>query len=185
MRRGSTAQDDVRHRKQLRDVRSIATVRVVVVASLSVVASACSTAGVLDKPGLLNEQAHPATEFAKAKAQFADGNFGKAVKLFEAGIERDAKDAEGWLGLAAAYDQTGRFDLADKAYGRTRELLGDTPTILNNQGYSYLLRGDLKRARRYLVKAALAEPTNPHIQNNIELLNDTLARAGQPTVILP
>ena len=33
-------------------------------------------------------------------------------------------------------------------------LIGETPEILNNQGYSYILRGDYARAREILFAAS-------------------------------
>ncbi len=42
--------------------------------------------------------------------------------------------------------------------------------ILNNQGYSYMLRGDYKRARATLLKAQRKDPKNKYIANNLRLL---------------
>ncbi len=54
---------------------------------------------------------------------------------------------------------------------------GPTAEILNNQGYSYLLRGDRQRARNTLLAAQAKDPGNPYIQNNLDLL-DRGSRAG-------
>ena len=64
-----------------------------------------------------------------------------------------------------------RFDLADRAYQRAIALCGETPQILNNQGYSQMLRGNLKSARRKFLQAATLDPGNPTILNNIRLLD--------------
>jgi Flp pilus assembly protein TadD len=37
-------------------------------------------------------------------------------------------------------------------------------------GYSYMLRGDYRRARETLLQAQAQDPGNPYIRNNIELL---------------
>jgi Flp pilus assembly protein TadD len=50
-------------------------------------------------------------------------------------------------------------------------LTGETTQILNNQGYSYMLRGDLASARRKFLKAFEREPNNQTIANNLKLLN--------------
>jgi Flp pilus assembly protein TadD len=40
-------------------------------------------------------------------------------------------------------------------------LRGETVQILNDQGYSYMLRGNLSAARRKFEKAYALDPTNP------------------------
>jgi Flp pilus assembly protein TadD len=62
------------------------------------------------------------------------------------------------------------FDLADQAYAQVFRL-GLTVKILNDQGYSLMLRGNLTAARRKFEQAYLLDPGNPVIANNLELLN--------------
>ena len=50
---------------------------------------------------------------------------------------------------------------------------GPQTAILNNQGYSYMLRGHLAEARRKFLLAYEREPGNPTIINNLELLNSS------------
>ena len=52
-----------------------------------------------------------------------------------------------------------------------RSSLGETTQILNNQGYSYMLRGNFAKARQKLMKANAREPNNPVIVNNLQLLD--------------
>jgi Flp pilus assembly protein TadD len=66
-----------------------------------------------------------------------------------------------------------RFDLADRAYNQAIGILGPTTEILNNQGYSYMLRGDYKRAREKLDAAQRRDPGNKYVQNNMQLLEDS------------
>jgi Flp pilus assembly protein TadD len=66
-----------------------------------------------------------------------------------------------------------RFDLADQAYATAIKLTGETVQILNDRGYSYLLRGDLGKARAKFLKAYQLDPTNPTVINNIQLLNSS------------
>jgi len=105
------------------------------------------------------------------KEQFGRGNFGLAERYFRDAVEKAPKDATAWIGLAASYDRLRRFDLADRAYAQAIGLVGETIQILNNEGYSYMLRGDLVRARRKFLKAYELDPANPTIINNLELLN--------------
>jgi Flp pilus assembly protein TadD len=105
------------------------------------------------------------------KEQFGRGNYGLAERYFRDAVEKAPKDATAWIGLAASDDRLQRFDLADQAYAQAVQLTGETVQILNNQGYSYMLRGDLVRARRKLQQAYELDPTNPTITDNLELLN--------------
>jgi tetratricopeptide (TPR) repeat protein len=103
--------------------------------------------------------------------QFGRGNYGLSERYFRDAVEKAPKDATAWIGLAASYDRLRRFDLADRAYGQAIKLVGETVQLLNNQGYSYMLRGDLQRARQKFYKAYELNPGNPTILNNLELLN--------------
>jgi Flp pilus assembly protein TadD len=102
---------------------------------------------------------------------FNRGNYANAEKYFRDAVEKAPNDPASWIGLAGSYDRTGRFDLADRAYGHAIKLVGETTQILNNQGFSYMLRGDLVNARKKFELAYRREPDNPTILNNIELLN--------------
>ena len=104
---------------------------------------------------------------------FNRGHYGIAERYFRDATEKAPKDPAAWIGLAAAYDRLARFDLADRAYVFAIRLVGETTEILNNQGYSYMLRGDLVNARRKFLKAYEREPGNPTIANNLQLLNSS------------
>ena len=53
------------------------------------------------------------------------------------------------------------------------KLTGHTPAILNNEGYSYMLRGDLRRARAKFDAALRLDPGNATTINNLALLNQS------------
>jgi Flp pilus assembly protein TadD len=108
-----------------------------------------------------------------AKKNFREGRFGLAEKSYRKAVEVSPRDAEAWIGLAASYDRMRRFDLADRAYDQAIRLVGRTPMMLNNLGYSQLLRGDLRKARTYFLAAYEAQPDNDIIRNNLELLNES------------
>jgi Flp pilus assembly protein TadD len=111
------------------------------------------------------------------KKYYRENNFGLAEKHFRRAVESSAKDLEAWVGLAASYDKLRRFDLADRAYEQAIVIGGPMPEILNNQGYSYMLRGDYRRARAKLLAAQAKDPANPFIQNNLDLLNESERKA--------
>ena len=105
--------------------------------------------------------------------RFYDGNFGLAQQYFQDAVEKSPGDVTAWTGLAATYDRLGRFDLADRAYGAAAKLEGETTQLLNNEGYSYMLRGDLKAARSKFQSALRHDPGNQTTLNNIKLLNSS------------
>ncbi|NBJ10562.1 tetratricopeptide repeat protein [Microvirga arsenatis] len=114
-----------------------------------------------------------------AKAQFAEGNYGHAVRYYERAVEVAPKNPEAWLGLAASYDRVRRFDLADRAYREAGLLIGDRAEYYNNVGYSYLLRGDAAKARANFLKAYEIDPTSVTVNNNLEMLRDNLSKSGK------
>ena len=118
--------------------------------------------------GLLGSNA--GDDLNQGKKYFRAANYGMAERYFRRAVELHPRDAEAWIGLAAAYDRLRRFDLADRAYGQAIAIVGPTVEILNNQGYSYMLRGDTKRARDTLMTAQRKEPGNRFVQNNLQLL---------------
>jgi Tfp pilus assembly protein PilF len=105
--------------------------------------------------------------------RFYEGNFGLAQHYFQDAVEKAPKDATAWVGLAASYDRLGRFDLADRSYARATKLVGDTTSVLNDEGYSYMLRGELKKARAKFTAALRLDPTNPTTNNNLAMLNSS------------
>jgi len=119
----------------------------------------------------------PKDDLTLAKEQFRAENYGLAELHFRKAAEARPGDAEAWMGLAAAYDQLRRFPLADRAYAQAFRLVGPTPELLNNRGYSYMLRGDLPKASRDLAEAARLDPADERIRNNLRAL-DGRARRG-------
>ncbi len=104
---------------------------------------------------------------------FSRGNYGIAERYFRDAVEKTPRDVAAWIGLAASYDRLSRFDLADRAYVSAIKLAGETTQILNNEGYSYMLRGDYAKAREKFLKAYQREPNNPTILNNLHLLDSS------------
>jgi tetratricopeptide (TPR) repeat protein len=127
-------------------------------------------------PELLGKD--PNDDLSIAKKYYRQGSYGLAERHYRKAVELFPRDAESWVGLAASYDQLKRFDLADRAYNEAIKLIGATPEVMNNQGFSYMLRGDYPRARAKLAEALEKDPTNPYIQNNIVLLEKSIRGGG-------
>jgi len=116
-----------------------------------------------------------------ALEHFNRGDYGLAERYFRGAVEKSPKDVTAWIGLAASYDRIGRFDLADRAYKVAVGLAGETTDILNNEGYSYMLRGDLKDARKKFKQAYARDPHNPTIINNLKLLDSSYSYIRRPS----
>lgn len=163
---------------------AISGVRAAGIATMLLAAAACNTVSEVVLPW---SETPPPTATVQAPADvqyypsdeplrlglehFNRGNYGIAERYFRDAVEKAPRDVSAWIGLAGCYDRLGRFDLADRAYASAIRLAGETTAILNNQGYSYMLRGDYPRARAKLMKAYEREPGNPTIANNLHLLN--------------
>jgi hypothetical protein len=133
-------------------------------------------------PGPWSAAEDPFDDLALGKRHYREENYGLAELHFRRVAEKDnvpaQRKAEAFVGLGAAYDRLKRFELADRAYEAAIAILGPTPEILNNQGFSYMLRRDFRRARAKLTEALSLDPTNPYIQNNIELLEKSMRGGG-------
>lgn len=110
------------------------------------------------------------------KRHYREKNYGLAEQYFRRAAETTPRDGEAWLGLAASYDRLKRYDLADRAYREALSIYGPRAEVVNNIGYSYLLRGDLRRARQKFAEAAIKDPGNPTIANNIALVDEATRR---------
>ena len=118
----------------------------------------------------------PGDDLTLGKRHYREKNYGLAEQHFRRAAEKLPRDGEAWLGLAASYDRLKRYDLADRAYREALSIFGPRPEVINNIGYSYLLRGDLRRARAKFAEAQRKDPDNPTIANNIALVDEAARR---------
>jgi Flp pilus assembly protein TadD len=122
----------------------------------------------------------PYDDLTMGKREFSQNNFGLAEQYFRRAVEKGSTDKtrtiEAWIGLAASYDRLHRYELADRAYAQALKIAGRMPEILNNQGFSYMLRGDYRRARVLLREAGAKDPDNPNIRANLKLLEQNTRR---------
>jgi Flp pilus assembly protein TadD len=138
----------------------------------SVTAAVPATTPTVSEPGEVKY--YPSDEPLRLGVEYFNrGNYGIAQRYFRDAVEKTPRDVAAWIGLAASYDRLSRFDLADRAYASAIKLAGETTQILNNEGYSYMLRGDYAKAREKFLKAYQREPNNPTILNNLNLLESS------------
>jgi len=129
-------------------------------------------AAVPDLGNLTSDQA-----LAQARAHFRNNDFGYAAALYKQVVQLSPRDPEGYVGLGAAYDRLGRFDLSDRVYASLFALTGGSTQYYNNLGYSYLLRGNLVAAATNFRKARSLDPANQVVANNLAILANA---AGTP-----
>ncbi len=114
------------------------------------------------------------------RQHYERGNYELSERYFREAVEKNPQDMDSWMGLGASYDSLKRFDLADRAYQQVLRLGGPTVPLLNNMGYSYMLRGDFKRAKATFEKALKLDPTNVVVLDNIRLLEGAAAQVPAP-----
>jgi Flp pilus assembly protein TadD len=124
-----------------------------------------------------SEEATPRASVQKSalregKEAFRARAFGLAEANFRRAVEETPDNIEAWLGLAATHDELGRFDLADRDYAKILRIGPASAEVLNNRGYSYLLRGDRARARTDFFAARKLAPENETITANLQLLDE-------------
>ena len=123
-----------------------------------------------------SDPSEPGDNLQLGKKHYREKNYGLAEQYFRRAAETTPRDGEAWLGLAASYDRLKRYDLADRAYREALSIFGPRPEVINNIGYSYLLRGDLRKARQKFAEAQRKDPENPTIANNIALVDEAAKR---------
>ena len=142
---------------------------------ISLVAAGCNTTDTLSSVDNTKTSAVTRdiaqSDVDAGQKHFLAANYGLAEKHFRKAVELNAANAEGWLGLAASYDQLGRFDFADRAYDQLIKLIGRKPEVISNQGYSQLLRGNHAKARKLLTEAKGLLPEDKRVSANLALLD--------------
>jgi predicted O-linked N-acetylglucosamine transferase (SPINDLY family) len=76
------------------------------------------------------------------KKLIANGALQEALKAFEESVRSDARNANAWCGLGAAYRHSIQFDEARRCYDRALEIDPSNLHALTNIGELHLLKGD-------------------------------------------
>lgn len=116
----------------------------------------------------------------QGRTHFSNRRYRNAVSSFQRATELSPGNMDAWLGLAASLDMVGKFDDADKAYGVLQRSMGNDVRILNNMGYSQLIRGNLVEAKRYLNASFEADPRSDITSNNLKMISAAAATLEKP-----
>lgn len=144
-------------------------------------------AGALDRYQRL-AALHPQESLAFERAGIAAfhvGDLRRATAALAAATALPGASWRAWNARGAVADLRRDWDEADLAYGRARELAPGRAEILNNRGWSLLLRGQWQDALPLLDQAATLDPKSRRIADNLELAKAALAeelprrRAGE------
>ena len=125
----------------------------------------CSTQPALRPVG------HPPSPISmvQAKQLLGQGRAAEAVSAFRKLLRQGGDDLQGLNGLAIAYSELGRSDLAAEMFSRALAIAPNDPATLNNIGFSALRRADASLARHYLEKADRQKGDRDHdeIEGNL------------------
>jgi len=103
------------------------------------------------------------------------GNVAVGAVLIERATKLPNASWHAWNARGVVADMQRDWPQADKAYAKATELAPNEAEVINNQGWSQLLRGDWTKAVGLFEKAAALDPKSTRIANNLELARATLA----------
>lgn len=128
--------------------------------------SAC-TAG----PEIRVEQEAPAaTSLAEGRRFLEQGRAAEAVAVFRRRLRKEGSSLTALNGLAIAYGELGRPELAAEMFARALAMAPDDAATLNNIGFAALRRADLPLARLYLERARRRGDGVDQVEGNLARL---------------
>jgi Flp pilus assembly protein TadD len=113
------------------------------------------------------------------------GRITDAKPLVECAVEPANASWRAWNARGVLSDMTQDWAAADDAYARAHQLAPSEARIVNNQGWSMLLRGDWAASIPYFEQATALDGKSDRTANNLELAKGALAadlpqrRAGE------
>lgn len=97
------------------------------------------------------------------------GDVVAAAPLIDCATNASNASWRAWNAKGAIADFKRDWAAADQAYSRARDIAPNSAALLNNEGWSLLMRGDWQRAVDLLERASALDPRNERIANNLEL----------------
>jgi tetratricopeptide (TPR) repeat protein len=110
-----------------------------------------------------------------ATAALELGSIADAETLADCAAASPDAGWKAWNARGVVADFKRDWDIADRCYRRARELAPRQSEIVNNQGWSLLLRGDWAGALPRFAEAAALKPGVSRITNNLDLARSALA----------
>jgi Flp pilus assembly protein TadD len=103
------------------------------------------------------------------------GDIRRATAALNAATMLPGASWRAWNGRGAAADLRRDWEDADLAFGHALELAPDRPEVLNNRGWSLMLRGQWAEALPFIERAAALDPKSRRIADNLELARAAVA----------
>ncbi len=103
------------------------------------------------------------------------GNAALAVGYIERATKSPNASWHAWNARGVVADLQRDWLQADRAYAKAAAMAPEEAEIINNQGWSQLLRGDWTQAVRLFEKASAKDPKSQRMANNLELARAALA----------
>lgn len=128
---------------------------------IALAATGCETGGPQPLIRPAAQAAPPAGgAYEEGKRALTEQRPAAALAAFRRAVLGEGRSLRLLNGLAIAYAELGRDDLAARYFGEAQAQAEDDPLTLNNIGYAALKRGETELARRYFTaaRAAGAEP---------------------------
>ena len=103
------------------------------------------------------------------------GRFDNAKSLVDCAVTGNDMSWRAWNAKGVFADATSDWAAADDAFSRARAIAPEEASIVNNQGWSQLLRGRWAEAVPLFEDAVALDPKSERIANNLQLARDALA----------
>lgn len=98
-----------------------------------------------------------------------------AGPLVECAVAPEGASWRAWNARGVLADFNHDWATSDESYARARTLDPDNARVINNQGWSLLLRGDWAGAIPFFEQASALDGKSARIANNLELARDALS----------
>ena len=103
------------------------------------------------------------------------GDAARAAPLIQCATKPANASWRAWNARGVLADTQSDWAEADRAFAHAAELAPNKAEVLNNQGWSQLLRGNWQGAASVLERAVASDPRSQRIANNLELARAALA----------
>jgi Flp pilus assembly protein TadD len=103
------------------------------------------------------------------------GRIDDAKPLADCAVQSKHPSWRAWNAAGVLADSMHDWSKADESYSQAHQLAPNEARVVNNEGWSKLLRGEWSNAVPYLEEATQLDPKSHRIANNLELAKSALA----------